>query len=224
MRRSVITLLHAVLAAPFAILALSGCDTDPGKDKPRAEVSAPVSIEPSAAATASAGRYTHTFSQSDSKIAFVGAKVTTKHDGGFKAFAGTIDLVDGDPTRSSVAVEIDNGSIFTDNDRLTNHLKSGDFFDVQRFPKTRFASTSIRAGGESGATHTVTGNVELHGVTRAIAFPATIRAAADRVEVDSEFAINRKDFGIVYPGKPDDLIEDNVLIKLELHAGRTPES
>jgi hypothetical protein len=40
------------------------------------------------------------------------------------------------------------------------------------------------------------------------------------VEVDAEFAINRKDFGIVYPGMPDDLIKDDVLLKLHIRANR----
>jgi polyisoprenoid-binding protein YceI len=64
----------------------------------------------------------------------------------------------------------------------------------------------------------VTGNLELHGVTKSITFPATIKMSADAVDVDAEFAINRKDFGIVYAGKPDDLIKDDVLIKLEIRA------
>jgi hypothetical protein len=38
------------------------------------------------------------------------------------------------------------------------------------------------------------------------------------VDVDAEFVINRKDFGVVYPGMPDDLIKDDVLLKLQLRA------
>ena len=58
----------------------------------------------------------------------------------------------------------------------------------------------------------------MHGVTRAITFPATIGVSANEVTVNAEFAINRKDFGIVYPGKPDDLIADDVALKFEIHA------
>ena len=200
------------------LLLLAACDSDPGKDRSHAQVSEPAPVAAQPAAAAKAGAVTHAFSQADSKVSFVGAKVTGKHDGGFQRFSGTIQLVAGDPTRSSVSVEVDNASIFTDSDRLTGHLKSEDFFAVERHPKTRFTSTQIEAGGEGSATHTVTGNLDLHGVTKAITFPATIRISGDRVEVDAEFAINRKDFGIVYAGKPDDLIRDNVLIKLELRA------
>jgi polyisoprenoid-binding protein YceI len=89
---------------------------------------------------------------------------------------------------------------------------------VEKYPKATFTSTSIKPGGENGATHTVTGNLDLHGVTRSITFPAKISPSADAVDVDAEFVIKRKDFGIVYPGMPDDLIKDDVLIKLKLHA------
>ena len=147
-----------------------------------------------------------------------------KHDGGFKTFNGTVQLVDGDPTKSSVTVEIETASIFVDDPKLEDHLKSPDFFDVAKFPKAHFTSTAIKSGGEAGATHTVTGNLELHGVTKTITFPATIRPGADRVEVDAEFSINRKDWNIVYPGMPDDLIQDNVLIKLTLRANRSPQA
>jgi polyisoprenoid-binding protein YceI len=164
----------------------------------------------------------YAFSASGSKLEFIGAKVTGKHDGSFGVFTGTIDVVDGKPEKSRVTAEIDTTSVDSDNDKLTGHLKSPDFFDVAKYPKARFNSTSIAplTGGAGGATHTVTGNLELHGVTKSITFPAKIQISADAVDVDAEFAINRKDFGIVYPGAPDDLVKDNVLIKLTLRAGK----
>jgi polyisoprenoid-binding protein YceI len=62
--------------------------------------------------------------------------------------------------------------------------------------------------------------LQLHGVTKSISFPATIKVGGDAVEVDAEFAINHKDFGIVYPGMPDDLIKDDVLLKLRIRANK----
>jgi polyisoprenoid-binding protein YceI len=70
----------------------------------------------------------------------------------------------------------------------------------------------------AGAKQTVTGNLELHGVTKSITFPADIQITDDAVAVKAEFAINRKDFNINYPGKPNDLIRDNVVLKLDLKA------
>ena len=108
----------------------------------------------------------------------------------------------------------------SDSENLDKHLRTADFFDVEKYPKASFTSTEIKAGGQGGATHTVTGELELHGVKKTISFPATITVGADAVTGSSEFVINRKDFGIVTAGKPDDLIRDDVLMKLSLKAPR----
>jgi polyisoprenoid-binding protein YceI len=197
------------------LLTLGACDNEPGKDKAKAGVAAPQDTSAAAAAPADA---TFAFSNANSKVNWTGAKVTGKHDGSFGTFSGTVKAAGNDPTKSSVTVEIDTASVTSDTEKLTGHLKSADFFDVEKFPKAKFTSTAIKAGGDKGASHTVTGNLELHGVTKSITFPATIKMTADAVDVDAEFAINRKDFGIVYAGKADDLIKDDVLIKLEIRA------
>lgn len=203
-------------AASILFLAVAGCDNDPAKGKAQATAAEPVAAAP---APASAVKYA--FSNADSKIEFVGAKVTRKHDGSFQTFTGSVNLVDNDPTKSSVTTEIDVASVKTDDDKLTGHLKTPDLLDVEKYPKAKFTSTSIAAGGDKGATHTVTGNLELHGVTKSISFPAKINASGDSVDVDAEFVINRKDFGVVYPGMPDDLIKDDVLLKLQLRAKKS---
>ncbi len=207
------------LAEPFAapalavlLITIGACNNDPGKGKPHANVAAPV------ASAAPARGTSYAFSNDGSRIEFVGAKVTGKHEGGFGVFRGTISVVDGDLLKSSVQAEIDTTSLTVEPGKLQTHLKSADFFDVEKFPKASFASTSVKAGGENGATHTITGNLSLHGVTKSITFPATLKASADAVDADAEFAINRNDFEIKYAGKPDDLIKDQVLIKLKLHA------
>jgi polyisoprenoid-binding protein YceI len=153
-------------------------------------------------------------------VQFVGSKVTRSHDGQFNQFTGTIDLAPERLEASRVHIDIDMDSVTTDTERLTQHLKSSDLFDVARFPRATFESTEIRAAGTGGATHTITGNLTLHGQTRAITFPATIAVTPTEVTATSEFAINRRDFGIVYPGMPDDLIRDNVVIRLNVRAPR----
>jgi len=97
-------------------------------------------------------------------------------------------------------------------------LKTPDFFDVAKFPEAKFESTAIKAGGDKGATHTVTGNLTMHGVTKSITFPATIAVTPDTATVDATFAINRKDFGINYAGAADNLIRDDVVMKLAIRA------
>ncbi len=157
----------------------------------------------------------------NSKVEFTGSKVTGKHDGGFKAFTGTIDLVNEKPEDSGVSVEIDMKSVYTDADGLTKHLQTPDFFDIEKFPKASFTSTKIVADAAKGAgNYTVTGDLNLHGQTKSITFPAKISVGDADVSVEAEFSVNRKDFGIVYAGKTDDLIRDDVVIRLNLKSPR----
>ncbi|HEV3468706.1 MAG TPA: YceI family protein [Pyrinomonadaceae bacterium] len=156
-----------------------------------------------------------------SQIAFTGSKVTGSESGRFEKFSGAIHLVGESPEQSRVEVEIETASVATDSEGLAEHLKAEDFFDVAGHPKATFTSTGIRAGGERGATHTVTGDLELRGVRKSITFPASISVARDAVTVRAEFAINRKDFGITYAGRADDLIRDEVVLRLSLRAPRS---
>jgi polyisoprenoid-binding protein YceI len=163
----------------------------------------------------------YAFASDASKIEWTGAKITGKHDGGFKKFSGTIEIpASGKIEEGKVSVAIDAASLSADPEKLTRHLKSADFFDVEQFTTIKFTSTSVKAGGAAGATHTITGNVDLHGKTKSISFPAKITVAGDTLSATSEFQINRQDFDLKYPGKPDDLIKDNVVVRLDIKAKR----
>src|SRR5437762_9204271 len=135
------------------------------------------------------GGETLTINPENSKVEFVAAKVTRSHDGSFKQFSGTIDLLNSDPAQSVVSISIDTASVVTDEDDLTRHLKTPDFFDVAKYPKATFVSTKIERSKTGDATHIVSGNFDLHGVKALISFPATIQIAPDSVSVNAEFAI-----------------------------------
>ncbi len=224
------------LSAAALCAGLAAC-SDPAADKPRAAVgpAAAVPADSSAASMPGASRAragepsevaTFAISPAKSRIGFVGSKVTGSHVGEFKRFEGQIAIAPGGPLESGqVRVEIDMGSVETDTSRLTSHLKTGDFFLVEQFPTALFESESLEPnsarsdtpeGGEPAATHTVRGSLTLRGVKKSISFPATIARDGDDIVVKSEFALNRKEFGIEYPGKPDDLIRDDVVISLDL--------
>jgi polyisoprenoid-binding protein YceI len=110
----------------------------------------------------------------NTKIGWVGSKVTGSHTGDFKKFTGSVETLQRTAETTHIRVDIDMNSVTSDNPKLTGHLKSKDFFWVSKYPRAKFVSTSIRKGGKKGATHTVTGNLTLRGVTKSIAFPATI--------------------------------------------------
>jgi len=206
------------LSAAF-LISLAGCE-DPTKDKPKATVSSAAPAEAQAIAPASAHAESLTLDATSSSVGFVGSKVTGKHEGKFQTISGTISLSGGKAEGSKITVEAETSSVKSDQEKLDEHLKSADFFDVAKYPKAIFTSTEIKAGGENGATHTITGVLDLHGTKKTISFPATITVAPDAVTGTAEFSINRKDFGIVFPGKPDDIIRDDVLLKLSLKAPR----
>ena len=205
----------AIFMLAFA-LSIAAC-ANPADDKPHATVSEATQT-PDAAKPA--GAETLAITPANSKIEFVGSKVTGSHNGGFKQFTGTIELAKEGVEKSRVTIDIDTDSIFTDNERLTGHLKTADFFDVPKHPKANFTSTKIEPATTAGATHMITGVLDLHGVKKTVNFPATIQVAPDAASVNAEFAINRKDFGINYTGKADDLIRDEVVMKLTVKAPR----
>jgi polyisoprenoid-binding protein YceI len=206
--------MKATLAAVL-LLTCAACDDKPAKGQAQANESEALAV-PSLPVRAFATLFT--FDQKRSSIEFVGAKLTRKHTGKFANFRGTIQLVGGEVTNGAVSVVVDTASLGADDEMLTRHLKSPDFLHVERFPKAAFTSTSIQAGGSDGTTHTITGNLELHGVTKQLSFPAKVRVLAEAVEVTAEFSILRKEFGINYDGVAGDLIKNDVLLLVRLDA------
>jgi polyisoprenoid-binding protein YceI len=107
-------------------------------------------------------------------------------------------------------------SLWSDNEKLTEHLMSGDFFNVAKHPESSFELTGLKSVSEGGFE--VSGNLTLNGTSKNITFPASAEVSAGKAKIHAKFDINRKDFGIVYAGKADDLIRDEVVIELKLAA------
>jgi polyisoprenoid-binding protein YceI len=213
---------NLTLILVLIVAALScGC-ANPAADKPKATVA---NAAPETNSPQPLGTEVLVISPENSTVEFVAAKVTRSHQGSFKQFAGKIDLAPNSLAESRVTIDIDTASVATDEPELTKHLKTADFFDVAKYPKATFVSTRIDPVNTGNTaqkqTFNVTGNLELHGIKKSISFPANIQLTPDSVAMDADFAINRKDFGLVYPGKADDLIRDGVVIKLALKVPRS---
>lgn len=202
---------HKYIALLIAMPALFVSCENPADKTTDAKVSS--AVEKSTTPTETGTRYVFTAA---SQVNFVGSKVTRSHNGGFKKFTGHFTIKDGAPVGNDHKVVIDMASTWADDEKLTAHLKSADFFDVQKFPQATFDVTSITKNAD--ASHTVSGNFNLHGVTKNISFPAHVTEDGEIVNIHAKFDINRKSFNIVYPGKPDDLIRDEVVIELNLEA------
>ncbi len=199
-----------------AALAAAGC-TEQKAEKAVVQDSAPAKTAELKAAAPEQNLTRYAFGPESSKVEFKGAKVTGSHLGGFKSFKGEV-LMGDKPETGKVNLSLDTATIFADSEKLTGHLRSPDFFDAEKFPTATFTSTTIAPA--EGGKHTVTGDLTMHGVTKQISFPATISVSGETVTAQSEFSINRKDFGIVYPGMPDDLIRDDVIITLDVKAAK----
>ena len=209
MRKSfVITILSG-------LIFLSAC-SDPAADKSKA-VTGEATQTASPATAAQGTKYQIT--PQNSKIEFVGSKVTGHHNGSFQDFSGQVDHI-GNVEQGRVNITIKTDSIMTDTPDLTKHLKTADFFDVAKYPEATFESTAIKPGGEKGASHTVTGNLTMHGVKKSVTFPATIAVTPDVASVDAKFSVNRKDFGINYAGAANNLIRDDVVLTLTIRANK----
>jgi polyisoprenoid-binding protein YceI len=225
----------AAMMTLFAIGAqVAGC-SNPADDKFKAQAlppgtpaeteakpeSSPAVTDPAAPATV-AGSKKVTAVADRSKVEFTGSKVTGSHSGGFKSFKADATVDPAKKTLVGFSATIDMNSTWSDNDNLTGHLKNQDFFDVPKFPTSEFVATKVEPGSDAklaGSNAMITGNLTLHGVTKQISFPAKVEVAeTGAVNLNTEFAINRKDFGIVYGGKADDLIRDEVVIKLAVVA------
>lgn len=142
-----------------------------------------------------------------STLEWVGAKVTGDHSGGFKLVKGTAQVDGG--VLLSLNAEIDIASMFSDSDRLTGHLLSSDFFEAKKYPTAVFSSTKVEDG-------TISGILDMRMIKKEISFPATMTVNEQGVDIQAEFTINRRLWGINYNGRANDLIKDNVLIKLNV--------
>ena len=203
-------LLSIVSVLP--LLFVLGC-SNPADDVPAAAVGGQTNA-PAATPSREDGQ-SFAFGPETSKIEFVGSKVTGRHNGGFQKFAGELKVVNGHIANEGNKVVVDTTSVVSDNNRLTGHLKSPDFFDVAKYPTATFETTSVQ---QQGSNYNVSGSLTLHGVTKQISFPAMINISQDGVNLSAVFHINRFDFDIKYAGKADDLIRKEVVLKLSVTA------
>lgn len=150
----------------------------------------------------------------NTEIGFVGTKKDGKHDGGFKELKGTITIKDNDIATAQFKVDIDVRTIFTDDEKLTGHLKSADFFNVQKYPVAKFFSTKVEKKG--GNKFDIHGKLQLNGVTKELVIPATIEISDPGLSLESDkWEINRHDWKISYGAK---MIDEKVKLTLKVTA------
>ena len=122
-------------------------------------------------------------------------------------------------------VVIKAASIDTSQPDRDTHLRSADFFDVEKFPTLTFKSTNVKQAG--GDAYAVTGDLTIHGVTKSVVLPVTFLGMAkdpwgnERAGFEAEVTINRRDFGLTWNAALETggfLVGDEVKISLSVQA------
>jgi polyisoprenoid-binding protein YceI len=123
--------------------------------------------------------------------------------GEFDKVSGTVNFDPANPSASTVEATVDVASISTRDEQRDAHLKSADFFDVEKFPAIAFKSKKVTASGSD--SFTVVGDLTIHGVTKEVDLKVEelTEEAKDpwgnlRRGAEAKTRINRKDFGMTF--------------------------
>jgi len=144
--------------------------------------------------------------------------------GSFNGLSGTLTENAADTTLSSVDASIDVSTVTTGDAQRDAHLKSADFFDIEKFPTMTFKSTQVKPNGDGG--YNVTGDLTLHGQIRQQTFvvdgptpPAKDPWGNTRIGLSATAKISRKDYGLNWNAALETggiLVGDDVNITLEI--------
>jgi len=165
-----------------------------------------------------------TVDQAHSTVGFeVKHMMVSKTKGQFKSYTADVEAADlTDLTTATIVFKFDVASIDTNSVDRDNHLRSGDFFDVEHYPSIDFTSTSITKNGDD---YKVTGDLTIKNVTKPVTFEVEFGGkgknpwGVDVYGFEAEAKINREDFGLTYNAALETggvLIGKDVKIKVEL--------
>jgi polyisoprenoid-binding protein YceI len=161
-----------------------------------------------------------------SEVSFVVRHMmVSKVRGRFDTFEGTL-VTAPDPLDSTVTASIDLSSVNTGTQQRDDHIRSADFFEVEKHPHMTFQSTGVRA---DGAGFLLDGNLTLKGVTKPITLQLEVNGfgpdayGGTRCGFSAQGELNRLDFGVSFngpiPGVPGGVaVSDKVTINLEIEA------
>jgi polyisoprenoid-binding protein YceI len=159
-----------------------------------------------------------------SEVSFVVRHMmVSKVRGRFDKFEGVIVTAE-DPLASTVTASVDLSTINTGQEQRDAHIRSADFFEVEKYPTMTFTSTAIKAAEEG---FVLEGDLTLKGVTRAVAFNLEVSGfgkdayGGTRCGFSATTHINRMDYGVSFngpiPGVPGGVaVSENVTINLEI--------
>jgi polyisoprenoid-binding protein YceI len=178
------------------------------------------------AGSASAATEQFVFDKAHSRVGFQIRHWLTKVEGQFRDYEGKIAIDRGNPANSSVDLTIQAASIDTGQENRDKHLRSADFFDVEKFPTITFKSTKVVPKGKD--RYEVTGDFTMHGVTKTIVVPVQNTGflnlgKQEKAGFEVAFPLYRKEFGITWNRTADQggvMLGDDVDVTILVEANR----
>ena len=175
--------------------------------------------------TATSTKTTYSIDKAHSEVTFQVRHLLTKVRGRFADFEGTIQYDEARPEDSAVNVTIQATSIDTTEKDRDTHLRSADFFEVEKFNTLTFQSRSIARKGPN--QFDLAGDLTIHGMTRQVSFDVEFLGKAkdpwgnERIAFEAETTVNRKDYGLHWNAALETggfLVGDDVKISLSIQA------
>ena len=168
---------------------------------------------------------TYVLDPSHSRLGFVARHaMVTKVRGSFNGVTGTATIDGANPSESSLSVTIDTATVDTRNEQREAHLKSADFFDVEKYPEITFIATGFAVNGNEVE---VTGDLTIKGVTHALTIPFEFEGAAtdpfgnERIGFEGSVVVNRKDWNLTWNAALETggvLVSEKVTLEFEVSA------
>jgi polyisoprenoid-binding protein YceI len=179
-------------------------------------------------ATAGATAATYNVDVAASELHWHGYKMAYGHGGIINITTGSLSVENGNITAGNFSIDM-NSLRETGNDdaasaaKLEGHLKSEDFFAVEKYPTSKFEITASTPAKTDTTTHTIKGNLTIKDITKNIEFPALVKIDGNTLTANAAFSINRNDWGVVYGSGlsgaiGDKIISDNIDYKVSLKA------
>lgn len=172
---------------------------------------------------------TYSVDVSKSTLKWVGRKITYGHQGTIDLASGNLVVTDNEIKGGEF--EIDMNTIVNldledeaKNKKLTNHLRSSDFFNVSKFPRSYFRITSIKKIKSDQGNYDITGDLTIKGITNEITFPADIQINGETITASANLTFDRSKYDVRYGSGSffdnlgDKIIYDDIEMEVELVA------
>ena len=154
-----------------------------------------------------------------SKVHFIIKNFGIDTGGDISGLTGDINFVPANVTKSSFDVSADVGTIDTDNANRDKHLRSNEYFDVEKYPVITLKSTRVnRTNKSASGWYHFTGTLTIHGVTKPIAFPFRATKKGKDYLFVGGFTINRLDYGV---GKSSSVLSNSVKVSMSVLAKKS---